>query len=249
MLDFSQTKEFGSTTRSTAATTLIAAEGQCLVRDFTISNGVVPSSGVASVTAEQLTFAGVSISTQIDPSNAVTFEQPTSSAASQITLANRFIVATTPQIFLLNTTTNTAFTFSGTYGQNAATVPANQYSPVSQTSQILQVPTANASQTFLVGYRYPVTVADAQWLQGDQLPGRNIANLMNTVGVMTHGDVATDQFDVTANWQSAGIVFVTTGANGQFTVGTASNAIPGVTVLSRPAFGNPWLVLSIGNNG
>jgi hypothetical protein len=250
MLDFSQTREFASTTRSTAVTTLIAAEGQCLVRDFTIANGVVPSTGAATVTGEQLTFAGVSLSTQIDPTNLIAFEEPVSSATSQILLAQpSYITTTAPQVFVYNVTTSTAFTYSGTPGQAAGTVPANQWSPTSAGSPTLQVPTANANQQFLVGYRYPATVAGAQWLQGDQLPGRNIANLLNQVGVLTHGDVFTDQFDVTANWQASGLLFVTTGTNGQFTVGTAANAIPGVSLLSRPTFGNPWLGISIGSNG
>lgn len=250
MLDFSQTREFGSTTRSTAVTTLIAAEGQCLVRDFTTPNAVVPSTGAATVSGEQLVFSGVSISTQIDPTNLVAFEQPVASAASQILLAQpSYITTTAPQVFVYNVTTSTAYTYSGTPGQAPAAVPANQWSPLSAGSPTLTVPTAAANQQFLVGYRYPATVAGAQWLQGDQLPGRNIANLLNSVGVMTHGDVYTDQFDVTANWQASGLVYVTTGANGQFTVGTSANAIPGVTLLSRPTFGNPWLGISIGSNG
>lgn len=237
MLDFSMLRHRASVTRNTNPVVTIVNEGSALVVDTSLANGVATSTGAAG---EQ--FAGISITTQVDPAQLPQYDQLVVDAAGHVVTTYVPLAGT---IFAQDVTAaaNLVVDAAGT------AAAAGHISQVSTGSQTLQTATAAATHTLLVGYRYSPTVQVAQWLQGDQLPGNNISRQLNTVGVLVSGDVYTSEFDTSADWTAAAL-YVVLGANGLFTTtATAANALPGVRVLSRPGYGNSFLGLSIGFNG
>lgn len=237
MLDFSQMRHRSSVSRKTGTPFLINEEGLALVADTSIPDGVALSTGAAG---EQ--FVGVSISTQLDPASVPQIVEAVVNAQGQIKLPSQPVAGTS--FFVKNVNDNAVLTAIAAGG----TPTAAQYMPTADAT-VLATNASSAGDTVLVAYRVAATVELVRWIQGDQLPGHNVAATLNTIGVITSGDIRTSCFDVGANWTSAAL-YVKLAANGLFTAtATASEAIPGVRVLERPSTGAAWLGLSIGFNG
>lgn len=241
MLNLANSRQVSSVSRKTAPATRIFAEGLALVADTSIDQGVAISSGAAG---EQ--FVGLSISSQLDPKELPTYESKVVAAgAVSATLDNAPIAGT---ISVRNLTTGVTLTAAAP-GTAQGSLTASQFAQTATGSRDIVVPAAMAGNELVAGYRFAPTLADIQWLQGEQLPGYHIANGLNIVGVITSGDLYTTEFDTASDWTSASL-YVKLGANGKFVAtATAADAIPGVRVLSRPGYNNAQLGLSIGLNG
>lgn len=237
MLDFSQTRLRSSTSRKTGTPFLVNEEGLALVADTNVQDGVTVSTGAAG---EQ--FVGLSITTQLDPVSVPQVVEVVVGANGQFKLPA--VPYTGAALFVKNQTSNAALTAVAA----GATPTAAQYAPTDD-AQVFATAAASAGNIILVAYRVAATVELVRWIQGDQLPGHNVAATLNTVGVFTSGDIRTSCFDTGADWTAAAL-YVKLGPNGLFTATTnIAEAIPGVRVLSRPSTGSAWLGLSVGFNG
>jgi len=240
MLNFAQSRQVNSVSRKTSPATRIFAEGLALVADPSIDQGVAVSTGAAG---EQ--FVGLSLASQIDPTQLPFYEEVASDANGLVTVGHQPVAGS---LFVKDLVTGTVLTAAAA-GTAQGTLTANQYALTASGAKTFVVPVARETNALLVGGRYSPTVADINWLQGDPLPGHQIANALNIVGVVTSGDLYTSEFDTTADWTAAA-VYVKLSADGKFTAtSTASEALPGVRLLSRPGFNNGFLGLSIGLNG
>ena len=229
MLYFPQTSIELSRERPVAPGTLITAEGAALVAVMTNGEfGVQLSTGAAN---EQ--FAGVSIN-------------------SQTTLLQK------PEIQVLTAVSNGA---SGTAERAMVTLP---YAPVGAMrvtpragGRALTVESVNGKDVILeasaigtvlrVQFAFEPTVAQAIGFQGNVLPGGPAGQYMGQVGVITRGDVYTDQFVQDGAWELDTNTHVKLDANGMFAPATAADAdrLEGVYIVAKPTMGRAYLGLSV----
>lgn len=229
MLNFNFCRMDRSVSRKVASSVMITAEGQALVVDNSVANGVKPSAGVAGEK-----FAGVSISQQLTLEVLPKHESLVVDGSSQVTLS-REPVSGTLRIF---DETNDTVQSAGTPGE-----VDNEYSI---SGKVVTFNAARQGDTMSIAYRYNPTVAEAKTIQGDILPGGQADALLDTVGVLVAGDVYTTEYDTSVDW-SADPVVVSLGANGLFTVGGSGVKLDNVRVIERPSPDNQFLGLSILN--
>lgn len=235
MINFSFSRFDRSTTRSTAPSTVIVAEGSALVVDSTINNGVAPSQGAAGEL-----FSGISISQQL---SLYAFPQIDSVVvAANGTFSTTFTALSgTIRVVDLTQGPDTALAV-------VASAPTTaQYMPVSGSSTQYSTNTANAGHTLQIFYRFAPTAAQSNGLQGTVLPGGDSGALINTVGVVIAGDVYTSEYDTSADWLATGNLTVRLGANGLFTTSGTGVIVPNCRVVARPTANDPFLGLSILN--
>jgi len=123
----------------------------------------------------------------------------------------------------------------------AATAPAA--GSYQLTGQTLTLNAADVGSALEVVYRHALTAQQAQMLYGDGVIGQSAASLLGSTGVITNGTVYTDQYDVTADFNSNAPLRLA--ANGMITnTGTGALA-PSLMVVEVPSQAQPMLGLRI----
>lgn len=227
MLQFSQGRIENTIERPLASGASIDAEGQALIAVYTAGVfGVKPSAGAAGEK-----FVGVSLSRPIVPGFAPVIERVVVPVGGVVPLRAAPVSSTARVVDAAN---NAAYTIVG--GAPAAATEAQ----VSGSTIVLQA--GQAGKTVLVTYLRALTVAQAVMLQGNSDIGGPAGAYWGQVGIITRGDVFTDQFDTTVDWTAP--TDLKLGANGKFTLGGGGVAVPG-HVISAPAEGAAFLGLHI----
>lgn len=231
MLYFPQTRIELSVERPVAQGSLITAEGVALVNSLTGgSYGVKHSAGAVGEV-----FAGVAF-------NSVT-------PLTQAPKIQEFIVGASPFAVVLDSEplpgtvrvvrldTNLPIAAAGAASATEYEVDGGNPRRFIFHSSMVGVPVS-------ISYSYAPTLVQAMALQGNVLPGGPAGQYLGQVGVITRGDVYTDQWNTAADWSSAvGVVLL---ANGKF--GPTSNpatAIRGVQIIELPSASRSYLGLNI----
>lgn len=235
MIKQQSTRIRNSLHRDVASGVDVRHEGVALV--YVLENGVgkvKPSTGVAGER-----FAGISLSQTQVPDSIARVDEFTVAGDASIQL-NRVNVIAGQILVLLEGVALVATT---------GAVDAGKYKINLLTGNIeLNIAdTGSPSDTkqISVQYRYTPTVTEAALAQGQgPIGGTTGASSIGVVGVITEGDVATDQFDSASNWAVSGPVYL--GAGGMFTRAAGGTELKGVNVMGIPALGSAFLVLSFG---
>lgn len=228
MLYFPQTRIENSVERPVAQGSQITAEGAALVGALVTGIfGVRQSSGASG---ERL--HGVSINSVTSMTQVPRIEEAVLGNTNSIILGAEAIGGS-PRV-VVGTTVLTA-------GPAAS---ATQYAVDPTNARRFLFDASFQAQLVTIAYAYAPTLAQAMALQGNVLPGGPAGQYLGQVGVITRGDVYTDQWDTAADWSTA--VGVALGANGKFVpVAAIANAIEGVTILELPSAARSFLGLSI----
>lgn len=223
MLYFPQGRAYISQEFPVAPGATVTAEGQALVANTAGGTfGVQPSAGASGEK-----FVGVAISMQMTVTSLSRVEDQVVPASNTLTLER------TPSSGTLSVYDVTA----------AAVVPASGGGSWSLAGAVLTLTASQTGHEVLVAYKYAVSAAESQMLQGDIYPGGAAGFVVGQVGVLKNGSVFTSEFDTTINWNADNPV-VTTGDKGQFTVGGSGAVVPGF-VINVPSATYPYLGLSI----
>lgn len=223
MLYFPQGRAYISQEFPVAPGATVSAEGMALVANTTGGVfGVQPSGGNSGEK-----FVGVAVSMQMTITSLSRVEDQVVPSSNTLTLER------TPSSGTLSVYDVTA----------AAVVPATGGGAWSLSGATLTLTASQTGHEVLVAYKYAVTAAESQLLQGDIYPGGAAGFVVGQVGVLKNGSVFTSEFDTTVNWNATNPT-VTSGALGQFTVGGNGAVIPGF-VINVPSATYPYLGLSI----
>ena len=129
--------------------------------------------------------------------------------------------------------------------------PTNVQFGINGGLNVITVHADHTDKTIFIIYRTAMTVAEAQTLYGDAYPGVRANAMMGNGGLILHGEVFTDQFDTSINWNALDTVataeVLRAGANGRFTAGSTGGASLAGTahVIEAPSVGKPFLGLYI----
>lgn len=228
MLYFPQTRIEHSVERTVAQGSQINAEGAALVR-VTIGGaiGVKQSTGAAG---ERLT--GVSINSVTNLTQVPSIQEAVLGNTNAIVLGAEPIPGTIRVV-----ADNNPLTAGASAGSTA-------YAVDSTNPRRLILDASFQGKKIVVVYQYAPTLAQAMALQGNILPGGPAGQYLGQVGVVTRGDVYTDQWDTAADWSSA--VGVVLAANGRFgPAATLAAALQGVEILELPTAARSYLGLTI----
>lgn len=99
-------------------------------------------------------------------------------------------------------------------------------------------------EAYEILFKYEPTVAEAAQMTGDVAIGGLSQHVVGDVGVITRGDVATTYFDAGVDWNGV-IDEVYMGPGGIFTTDSTGELAKGVTVVSAPSAGCPYLVVRV----
>lgn len=230
MLYFPQTSIEISRERPVALGSQITAEGAALVA-ATVGGqfGVKQSTGGAGEV-----FQGVSINSVTGLTQVPFIESAVPGSDNAIVLHAEPLGGTV-RVFRKDT---------GAALASAATADATHYAVDAGNPKKFLFDASLAAVEIQVVYSYAPTLAQAVALQGNVLPGGPAGQYLGQVGVVTRGDVYTDQWDTAADWSNP--VGVKLGANGKFTSTTvAAEALRGVTIIELPTAARSYLGLSI----
>lgn len=104
----------------------------------------------------------------------------------------------------------------------------------------------DAGKEYVFLYTYEPTVNEARFVAGDGYPGGfQLSELAGTIGVIHQGQVATDQYDVAADWSTAATAAVKLNADGKFTIGGDGAEVANARVLAVPGVKSEYLVLQL----
>ena len=221
MLSFPQTRIELSNERAVAAGSLVHAEGVLLMNDLTGGvHGVKPAA--AGTTAG---LAGISV-------NSVTY-QPT------VPMIQEFVVDATLKVTVAFPPLGTPKAYKVNPVTGALTAAA-----ITMAGLVGTLTGVADKDTVRVVYQYSPTMLQIMSLQGNILPGGPAGHYLGQVGVITRGDVFTDQWDVAGDWSTA--TGVVAGANGLFApTANAAAALKGVAIIELPSAGSTFLGLNI----
>lgn len=230
MLYFPQTNIELSRERPVAAGHMITAEGAALVSDLTGGQyGVKQSTGAANEV-----FVGISINSVTSLTETPKIEEALPGSANAIVLAAEPLAGT---VRVIRVDTGAVLTA-------AATADATHYAVDAQNPRKFKFDAALATVGIKVIYSYAPTLAQAMALQGNILPGGPAGQYLGQVGVITRGDVFTDQWDTAGDWSTAKGVALA--ANGKFTpVADPADALRGVQLIELPSAARSTLGLNI----
>lgn len=235
MINFNLSREVNSTTRNVNPSTLVTSEGCALMVDSSNPNSVAMSAGASTDV-----FAGISLSQQMPITVAPKVETLTVASDGTVTLSR------SPNAGTIRVLVAGAVFTAAAAGTAQGTLTATQYAQTVSGGNILQFPAAQVGVSIVAYYRFAPTYAEVITIQGNIIPGGDSGALLNVVGVVTIGDIYTDQYDTTADWTQPG---VRTGANGLFTTAGSGPVIANCRILAQPSSTQPFLGLSIGGNG
>lgn len=111
----------------------------------------------------------------------------------------------------------------------------------------LEFAAADAGKMVEICFAFTPTVLEAVQVAGNDPVGGLPSTGLGTIGVVIEGDVYTDQFDVTADWNGNGRdpVNVYLGAGGLLTTKTGGTLLGNVVVIAVPTAGAAFLGLSV----
>jgi hypothetical protein len=206
---------------------VILAESQALVvAAGAMSQGVMPATGTASDIFAGFAIAGTS-ALPFPEAYTNKVEQFVVPTGGMITLSE---MPVSGQVFVLDTTTNTAVTGFTVSGANVSGL--------------------TVGDTVAVTYKYAMSIIQERALYGDVQPGGYVGAYVGQIGLVTRGDVWITEFNASANWSMAGTAgnMICLAANGQLTLGTpntgsAGNALSNVIVTGIPSMTIPYLGL------
>jgi hypothetical protein len=234
MLKFQNTRIVRSVHRDILPGYAINAEGLALV--YVNDNGqakVRPSTGAAGEK-----FAGCALSQNIVPNQLTRVDEVVLAGSVSFQLDRPNLVAGQVRVEV-----------AGVALAAVAGVPAAGEFAVDNASGVVSVNAADAGTAAVpvkaqVFYKYLPLVQEAINAIGNgAIGGVTSANYVGVTGIITEGDVSTDQFDMTADWTTATKVFL--GPNGLFT--TAGNVeLRGANIISAPGVSSPFLTLNFG---
>lgn len=112
---------------------------------------------------------------------------------------------------------------------------------------VLTFNAAQAGQSFTVSLAFIPSVLESVAASGNDPVGGLASSAVGVVGVIKEGDVYTDQFDVSVDWNGNGTdpVPVYLGANGKLTTKTGGTLLTSVVLLQVPSSGSAFLGLSV----
>lgn len=230
MLYFPQTSIEISRERPVAGGSLITAEGAALVG--VMVGGVYGVKQATGVAGEKL--SGISLNTVTGLTQVPKIEAAVLGATNGIVLAAEPIVGTV-RVFRKD---------SGAALTAAATADATHYSVDPANPRRFVFDATLVGVGFGIVYSYAPTLVQAMALQGNVLPGGPAGQYLGQVGVITRGDVYTDQWNTALDWSTA--VGVVLGANGKFEPTTdAAVAAQGVQIIELPSASRSTLGLAI----
>lgn len=124
---------------------------------------------------------------------------------------------------------------------------AGEYA-VDEATGIILFNVAEAGVAIQVVYRYTVSAADLYYRYSHTDPNRDaLYDMFQAVGVITEGDVFTDQFNAGIDWNN--VISVNMAAGGLVTGDGAGEEIPNARVIHSPTSDNPFLGVSVLNIG
>lgn len=225
MISFDNTRVVVSAPRPVLTGSTISAEGCALVADYTTGQFAVRM----STTNDTAKFIGFAVSQVINQTYIPVMETLTIAAAA-VTLSYT-PVASSLRVRISGYSSDAAY--------NAA--PAgNQHGWTTGTSVAFNA-TENG-KVATVCYLKAVTVAELQYLQGEPLPGTSVADILQTVGVASEGDIYTSEYDTTIDWSAATTIRV--GANGKVTTAGSGSTVNGY-VIQVPSTSDVMLGLKV----
>lgn len=134
-----------------------------------------------------------------------------------------------------------------TIAGNFKTVSANAPADATEVQIVGNDVIAHASLEGAAGevlFKYEPTVTEAAQLTGDVAIGGLSQHVVGDVGMITRGDVATTYFDCGVDWSNViGNVYM--GPGGTLTTDNTGEIAQGVTVVSAPVSGSPYLVIRV----
>ena len=200
----------------------IAAEGMALAASY--AGGKL---GVAASTAAAVPFVGFSLmKTSAAPAGLTSIVKvETVTAATDVATISRTPVANSVRVNLAST---------------GASLTVDSVSGMDVTGSTLD------NQVVVVTYRTLVTATEAEFLQGNVLPGGYAGNKFGLVGVAKEGTIYTDQFDTAVNWRANPAIQL--GANGQLTTGGSGTTLNAL-VVHAPTAEVPFLGISFSAAG
>lgn len=226
MLYFPATRINLSRERPVASGEMVTAEGAAMVFDLA-AQGVKQSTGVAG---EQ--FIGASIAQQLTPAYLPRVETLVvgASVANTVTLAETPVGGT---LFILDQTSGVV---------QAAGTPATTANEYSIAGKVVTFNAAQNGDTMYIAYRYAPTVLQIQNMQGMIPAGGSASIFLNSIGLVTNGEIWTTEYDTSVNWNAP--TSVNLSAGGKFTIGGVGSAIDAV-VTHVPTDSLPYLGLEI----
>ena len=96
---------------------------------------------------------------------------------------------------------------------------------------------------YIITMLYEPTVTEARQYTGDMPVGGLSSIHQKSSGLITRGDISTNQFDASVDWAS--VVNPHLGADGKFTSGGTGVLLSNVVVLSAPSSNNAFLTLRL----
>lgn len=227
-LYFPQTRIEISVERAVAAGSVITAEGAALVRvNVAGAIGVKMSTGAAG---EVLT--GISINSVTNLLQVPRIETSVLGTTNSVFVGSAPIAGTIRVVAGVTVLTSSAAPSATQYAIDGTNPLKFNFDPSFQ------------GQKITIAYQYSPTLAQVVALQGNTLPGGPAGQYLGQVGVITRGDVYTDQWDTSADWSAGfGVVLA---ANGKFApAASAAAAIRGVEILELPTAARSFLGLTI----
>lgn len=228
MLYFPQTRVENSTNRAVANGFRITAEGAALVG--VIVAGLYGVKMAAGSGSER--FQGVSVDSVTDLTSAPKYETGTIGSGAAVILGAEPLAGTVRVV--VGSTVLTA----------AGSADSTHYAVDGSNAKRFIFDNSFVGSSYIITYQYAPTLAQAMALQGNVLPGGPAGQYLGQTGVITRGDVYTDQWDTTADWSTA--VGVVLAANGRFApTATLSSALEGTQLLEAPSATRAILGLNI----
>lgn len=235
MLDISQTRYFQYTekTISNADIEKNIVEGSPLVLKMEEGLGKV---GLPTGAATEQ-FVGVAFAGFVRPENLVAVEKINVPADGAVIALKHLPLGGVAKI---GATVNGVH---ATVDDQAAVANKPKYTAAANT---LTFAADDANKEYVIVYSYAATVAEARAVAGDGYPGGFVlSELSGTVGVIHQGQVATDQFDMAADWTTADTAPVKLNADGKFTMDGNGATVANARVLSIPGVQSEYLVLQL----
>jgi hypothetical protein len=228
MLYFPQTRIELSVERPVAQGSQITAEGAALVGVLVAGLfGVRQSAGVAGERLHGVSINSVTALTQVPKLEEAVLGN-----------TNAIVVGAEPIGGSVRVVVGTTVLTAG------ATASPTQYAISPTNPRQFLFDASFQGQAVSIAYAYAPTLAQAMALQGNVLPGGPAGQYLGQVGVITRGDVYTDQWDTAADWSTA--VGVTLAAGGKFApTANVANALEGVQIIELPSAARSFLGLSI----
>lgn len=228
---------------------------QLTTNKYTVSNlsiqGILDGMGVVSVLEDGVQKAAVkATAANTDVFLGIAFSQYR--AQAQTTRVEEFVVPAGGGSVTLAATPVDGATKVSVSLNNGAFVPAQASAPsaagqVQLVGNVMTFHADDAEKTAKVIYRYDLTMAELETLpyMGDGVPGVAVSAATESIGLVQKGEVYTDQFDTSVDWNSAA-KDIKLGDGGIFTRGSSATgaAVNGV-VCHVPTVDCPFLGIDL----